>query len=112
MQTVLQWSNVPLRETPEGSPETSTLNDSLSVKCFIVELIPVNDVLLTETSFAQFHQFGVEDLGSASPMADVRMIEMAHVLLQQLGLDTQVTVRILGLRAPQSWCIFLLHCVL
>ena len=34
----------------------------------------------------EFHQFGAEMLGSASPAADAEMISMAHNLLESLGL--------------------------
>ena len=34
----------------------------------------------------EFHQFGAEMLGSASPAADAEMISMAHTLLETLGL--------------------------
>ncbi len=34
----------------------------------------------------EFHQFGAEMIGSASPAADAEMISMAHTLLQTLGL--------------------------
>ncbi len=37
--------------------------------------------------FRQFHQFGVEMLGSNSPVTDVQVIYVAHLLMQQLGLE-------------------------
>lgn len=33
----------------------------------------------------QFHQLGVEHIGSESPLADVEVINMAHTILQRLG---------------------------
>lgn len=45
----------------------------------------------------QFHQFGAEALGSASPLLDAEMIEMAFEILKRLGLkDLSVKINSLG----------------
>ena len=45
----------------------------------------------------QFHQFGVEVLGSAEPLVDAETIEMADALLRGLGLtDQQLAINSLG----------------
>ncbi|MEX2054770.1 MAG: histidine--tRNA ligase [Candidatus Andersenbacteria bacterium] len=47
----------------------------------------------------QFHQFGVEVFGSAAPVTDAQIIYVAHILLQQLGLE-DYTVHINSLGEP------------
>jgi histidyl-tRNA synthetase len=45
----------------------------------------------------QFHQFGAEALGSNSPLLDAEMIEIAFLILKQLGLkDLVVKINTLG----------------
>lgn len=49
----------------------------------------------------QFHQFGAEAIGSASPMLDVEMIQMVYDILSSLGLsDLKVKINSLGI--PES----------
>lgn len=49
----------------------------------------------------QFHQFGVEVFGSNMPITDAQIIYVAHVLLQQLGLEEySVHINSLG-EAPE-----------
>ena len=51
--------------------------------------------------FRQFHQFGAEAIGSASPLLDVEMIQMSFEILSRLGLSS-LTVKINSLGTPGS----------
>jgi histidyl-tRNA synthetase len=51
--------------------------------------------------FRQFHQFGAEALGSSSPLVDAEMIQMAHEILNRLGLK-DLTIKINSLGKPES----------
>lgn len=51
--------------------------------------------------FRQFHQFGLEIFGSASPITDVEVIYVLHLLFQQLGLENY-TVAINTLGQPKE----------
>ena len=45
----------------------------------------------------EFHQFGAEMIGSASPAADAEVIDFAHTLLDRLGLgDTRLCINSIG----------------
>lgn len=51
----------------------------------------------------QFHQFGAEALGSASPLLDAEMIEMAFEILRSLGLkDLSVKINSLGIPSARE----------
>jgi histidyl-tRNA synthetase len=50
----------------------------------------------------QFHQVGVELLGSNSPQADVEVISLGHHFLSALGLSHLVTLEINSLGDPES----------
>lgn len=49
----------------------------------------------------QFHQFGAEALGSTSPLLDAEMIQLAYIIIKNLGLKNLV-VKINSLGIPQS----------
>lgn len=49
----------------------------------------------------QFHQFGAEAIGSASPVLDVEMIQMVYDILTSLGLS-DLKVKINSLGVPES----------
>ncbi|MGE5365188.1 MAG: histidine--tRNA ligase, partial [Bacteroidota bacterium] len=49
----------------------------------------------------QFHQFGAEALGSASPALDAELITIAYDILKQLGLKN-LTVKINSLGTPEA----------
>ncbi len=49
----------------------------------------------------QFHQFGGEALGSASPFLDAEMIQIAYMILKKLGLK-DLSIRINSLGIPSS----------
>ncbi len=51
--------------------------------------------------FRQFHQFGGEAIGSASPLLDAELIQIAYDILRSLGLK-DLTVKINSLGVPQS----------
>lgn len=40
--------------------------------------------------YRQFHQFGAEIFGSSSPITDAQLIYVAHLILQQLGIEDYV----------------------
>lgn len=49
----------------------------------------------------QFHQFGAEALGSTSPLLDAEMIQVAYLIIKNLGLKNLV-VKINSLGIPES----------
>ncbi|MGD8307175.1 MAG: histidine--tRNA ligase [Ignavibacteria bacterium] len=51
--------------------------------------------------YRQFHQFGGEAIGSASPMLDGELIQIAYDILQSLGLE-DLNVKINSMGIPQS----------
>ena len=46
--------------------------------------------------FRQFHQFDVEVMGEAAPVADAELILLAYTLLQEIGLDSTIQVNSIG----------------
>jgi histidyl-tRNA synthetase len=51
--------------------------------------------------FRQFHQFGGEAIGSASPLLDAELIQIAYDILKELGLK-DLTVKINSIGVPES----------
>nr|AYR06386.1 histidine tRNA synthetase [Rhodogorgon sp.] len=54
----------------------------------------------------QFHQLGVECLGSASPMADTEVIKIANQILSELGC-TQYTIEINSIGNPEERALYI-----
>jgi len=46
--------------------------------------------------YRQFHQFGLEAIGSADPILDAQMIIMAHRMLQGLGVKSKFLINSIG----------------
>jgi histidyl-tRNA synthetase len=53
--------------------------------------------------FRQFYSAGFERFGSASPAADLEVIQMAHRIVTQLGLDVTVELNSLGTARKQAY---------
>lgn len=77
---------------PEGTAGTiravmqnGMLNDALPQKVFYITSCFRHEKPQAGR-LREFHQFGAEMIGSASPAADAEMISMAHTLLSSLGL--------------------------
>lgn len=46
--------------------------------------------------FRQFHQFGLETIGEASPMAEAELIFLSFILFKELGLDVSIQINSIG----------------
>ena len=77
---------------PEGTAgtiraviENGILNEGLPQKVFYL-LSCFRHEKAQKGRLREFHQFGCEMLGSASPAADAEMIALVHIIMQRLGL--------------------------
>ena len=92
MYTFLDKGNRSITLRPEGtagavraSLENGLLNGALPLKIFYV--VPCFRYEKPQAGrYREFHQFGAEMLGSASPAADVEVISMANELIGRMGL--------------------------
>ncbi len=103
MYTFLDKGNRSITLRPEGTAgalravvEHGLLNEAMPLKvyyllsCFRYEKPQAGRL-------REFHQFGVEMLGSASPLADAEVITLADTLLRKLGVtDARLEINSLG----------------
>jgi len=94
---------------PEGTAGTiravmqnGMLNDALPQKVFYITSCFRHEKPQAGR-LREFHQFGAEMIGSASPAADAEMISMAHTLLGSLGLrNIELNINSIGCPACRA----------
>ncbi len=94
---------------PEGTAGTiravmqnGMLNDALPQKVFYITSCFRHEKPQAGR-LREFHQFGAEMIGSASPAADAEMISMAHTLLESLGLrNIELNINSIGCPACRA----------
>lgn len=81
------------------------IENNLQAKLSVNKLFYISPLFRQENPQAgrlrQFHQFGAECIGAASPMADVEMIDLALNVLQDIGLKNTI-LKINSVGNPQS----------
>lgn len=107
MYTFRDKGNTSLTLKPEmtASVVRAFIEHSLIAKQPLVKLYYISPMFRQERPQAgrlrEFHQFGAEALGSASPLLDAEMIQMSFHILRELGLK-DLTVKINSLGVPDS----------
>jgi len=107
MYTFIDRSEISVTLKPEmtASVVRSLLEHSLDKQFQLNKLFYISPMFRQERPqagrFRQFHQFGAEALGSASPVLDAEMIILAYKILNKLGLSNFV-VKINSLGIPSS----------
>jgi histidyl-tRNA synthetase len=116
MYTFLDKSRTSLTLKPEmtASVVRAFIEHSLIAKQPLVKLFYISPMFRQERPQAgrlrEFHQFGAEALGGASPLLDAEMIQMSFHILKELGLkDLNVKINSLGVPASREEYRKVLH---
>lgn len=98
-------TSLTLRPEMTASVVRSFIEHSMAAKQNLNKLYYIAPMFRQERPQAgrlrQFHQFGAEALGSASPALDAELITIAYDILKQLGLKN-LTVKINSLGTPET----------
>jgi len=100
-------TSVTLRPEMTASVVRSFIEHSLANQSSLNKLFYIASMFRQERPQAgrlrQFHQFGAEVLGSASPLLDAEMILLAYTILKSLGLeDLTVKINSLGITSSRK----------
>ncbi|MCL2560443.1 MAG: histidine--tRNA ligase [Turicibacter sp.] len=97
---------------PEGTAGVvrSFVENKLHVKTGLQKMFYVGPMFRYERQqkgrYRQHMQFGVEAFGSDSPLVDVEVIAMACLVLEKLGLDQNVVVKLNSLGSKESRALY------
>ena len=97
---------------PEGTAGVvrSFIANKLYVKTGILKMFYIGEMFRYENPqsgrYRQHMQFGVEAFGCDSPLVDVEIISMACLVLERLGLDHNVKVKLNSLGSDESRALY------
>ncbi len=100
-------TNITLRPEMTASVVRAFIEHSLANQSSLNKLFYIASMFRQERPQAgrlrQFHQFGAEVLGSASPLLDAEIIILAYTILKSLGLvDVTVKINSLGITSSRK----------
>ncbi len=95
-------NNITLKPEMTASVVRAFIEHSLGKKANLHKLFYISPMFRQERPQAgrlrQFHQFGIEAIGSHNPLLDAEVIQVAYQILKNIGLkNLQVTVNSLGI---------------
>ena len=95
-------NNITLKPEMTASVVRAYIEHSLGKKANLHKLFYISPMFRQERPQAgrlrQFHQFGIEAIGSHNPLLDAEVIQVAYQILKNIGLkNLQVTINSLGI---------------